>query len=67
MQMELTMESAILPSYPRLRLAIFIANVFYTIAKAGSIIFDLRWKFFANTKILELERLNVAILCMCSY
>ena len=38
-------------------LAIFIANVFHTIAEVSSIIFDLRRQFFADAKIFEVERL----------
>ena len=45
----------ILPWYPRLTLEIFIADVFHTIAKASSIIFDLRRQFFAEVKIFELD------------
>ena len=56
--MEFPTWSAILPSYPRLRSAIFIAHVFHTIADASSIIFDLRRQFFADAKNFELERLS---------
>ena len=35
----------------------FIADVFHTIAETSSIIFDLRWEFFADAKIFELARL----------
>ena len=55
--MELPRWSTILPSYPRLTSAIFITKVFYTIAKASSIIFDLHLQIFAEAKIFELERL----------
>ena len=50
--------SAILPSYHNLRLAIFIAGVFHTIAEASSIIFNLRRQLFAYAKNFELERLK---------
>ena len=49
MKMELL---PILPSYPRLTLGIFIADVFHTVAKASLIIFEF-FLFF----ILEVERL----------
>ena len=49
MKMELL---PILPSYPRLTLGIFIADVFHTVAKASLIIFEY-FLFF----ILEVERL----------
>ena len=55
---ELPTWSAILPLHPRLRLAIFIADVFHTAANASSVIFNLCQQFFANAKIFELERLN---------
>ena len=53
-KVELPTWSAILPSYPRLRPTIFIADVFHTIADASSIIFDL-------CRIVELERLSILI------
>ena len=56
-KVELPRWSTILPSYPRLTSAIFITKVFYTIAKASSIIFDLHLQIFAEAKIFELERL----------
>ena len=59
--MELPTRSAILPSYPRLTSAIFIADVFRTIAMASSIIFYLRREFFADAKSIELERLAKSI------
>ena len=40
---------------------IFIADVFHTVAKASSIIFNLRWQFFVEEKIFELERLHVQL------
>ena len=45
----------ILPWYARLTLEIFIADVFHTIAKASSIIFDLRRQKIADVKIFELD------------
>ena len=36
----------------------FIADVFHTIAEASTNFFDLRRRFFADTKIFELERLD---------
>ena len=44
---------------PRLMSAIFTADVFHTNPEVSSIIFDLRWEFFVDAKILELERLGV--------
>ena len=60
-KVELPIWSAILPSYPRLRSTIFIADVFHTIADTTSIIFDLCRQFFADAKIFELERLSILI------
>ena len=40
---------------------IFIADVFHTVAKASSIIFNLHWQFFVEEKIFELERLHVQL------
>ena len=37
---------------------IFIADMFHTIAKASSIIFNLSQKYFADTKLFELKRMN---------
>ena len=53
MKVELPTWSSILPLYPRLMSAIFIANTFHAIANESSIIFYLHWQFFANTKILN--------------
>ena len=58
--MELPTWSATLLSYPRLTTAIFIADMFDTIAKASSIFFW--YYFFANTNIFELERLEMSYL-----
>ena len=53
-KVELLTWSAILSSYPRLMLAIFITNMFYTIGKASSVIFDfsnfLQTQKFINRK-----------------
>ena len=35
----------------------FIDDVFHTVAKASSVVFDLRRQFFADAKIFELGRL----------
>ena len=59
--MELLMWSAILSSYLRLRLAVFIADMFHTTADMSSIIFNLCSQFFAIAKIFEWERLNTDI------
>ena len=44
----------ILPSYPRLKLEIFIADMFHTVAGASSIIFDLRRQFFAKYYVINI-------------
>ena len=51
--------SAILLSYPRLRLAIFIADMLHAISEASSIIFYLCQQFVGYAKSLELERLKL--------
>ena len=43
----------------------FIANMFHTIAKGISIIFDLRWQFFATIADLTLHALVDIHLCTC--
>ena len=50
--MELPTWSAILPSYTRLTLAVFIADMFHTIVPH-----DLPRQVFADAKIFELEKL----------
>ena len=42
----------------RLRLAIFITNVFHVIEEASSFIFYLGWQFFTDAEIFKLERLT---------
>ena len=62
----------ILPLYLGLTLSIFIADVFHTVVKASSIIFNLHPQVFADIKIFELERLEAdlfsgrnKIYCIC--
>ena len=43
---------------PGLTSAIFIVDMFHTIAEASLIIFDLSLQFFPDAKIFELERLR---------